>query len=329
MIHFPLKFSMWKQTLNLGRHLLFGLVCYLIVVFSGLLIPSVSHGLTCPTLSNEVEVVVQNIGKKQHENDDNGLNVRNEHNKNNRPIADVFDGAIGIVKARFQGPIYIWYYVEWKTPIKISGWSVGIWGGNKVIASTLEASQKDKLVEVLFGLKDREADLKTIHDYNDYECYPEGFNDNSPGYNGGHSGWDVTTTWQADPNRDAPFYSLTDGLVIRDKEKYIDETGATVIRPNPPNIIAIYGDDGITTLYLHAREVDVSVGQRVNVGTTRLGRQGEEDFANGIVTGPHVHIEVRKGRTIFFLLWRGFNGGACQYRSDSLSLPSNEYQSGS
>ena len=295
MIHFSLKFSMWKQTLNLGSPLLFGLVCYLIAVFSGLLIPSVSHGLTCPTLSNGDEVVVQNIGKKQHEDDDNGLNVRNEHNTNNIPIADVFDGAIGTVKAQFQGPTYIWYYVEWKTPIEIPGWSVGIFGGNKVIASTLEASQKDELVEVLFRLEDGEADLKTIHDYNDYKCYPEGFNDNTPGYKGGHSGWDVTTTWQADPNRDAPFYSLTNGLVIRAKDKYIDETGATVIRPNAPNIIAILGDDGMTTLYLHARSVDVSVGQRVNAGTTRLGRQGEEGFA----TGPHIHIEVRKGRTIF------------------------------
>ena len=70
------------------------------------------------------------------------------------------------------------------------------------------------------------------------------------------------------------------------------------MRPNPPNIIAIYGDDGMTTLYLHASEVDVSVGQSVHAGTTRLGRQGEEDFADGVVTGPHVHIEVRKGRTI-------------------------------
>ena len=299
IMRFFLKFKMWKQTLNPMIHLSFNLVCYLIMVFSGLVIPSESHGLTCPTLSNGDEVVVQNIGEQQHEADDDGLNVRNEHNTNNTPIADVFDGAIGTVMAKFKGPIYIWYYVQWRTPIEISGWSVGIYGGNKVISSTLEASQKDKLVEMLFGLKDGEADLKTKHDYNDYKCFPDGFDNNTVGYNGGHSGWDVTTTRQADPNRDAPFYSLTTGLVIRAKDKYIDAAGNTVIRPNPPNIIAIYGDDGMTTLYLHAREVDVSVGQRVNVGTTRLGKQGEEDFANGVVTGPHVHIEVRKGRTIF------------------------------
>ena len=304
MIRYLISQMRQKGMMKSVTFLMQSFFCCLMVILSGLIVPDKSHALTCPTLSNEVEVVVQNIGERQHKNDDNGLNVRNEHNTNanNRPIADVFDGDRGTVKAKFQGPIYIWYYVEWKTPIEISGksgWSVGIYGGNKVIASTLEASQKDELVEVLFGLKDGEADLKTKHDYNDYECYPEGFNDNTPGYNGGHSGWDVTTTWQADPNRDAPFYSLTNGLVIRAKDKYIDETGATVIRSNPPNIIAILGDDGITTLYLHARKVDVSVGQRVNVGTTRLGRQGEEDFADGFVTGPHVHIEVRKGRTIF------------------------------
>ena len=278
-----------------NRYFLLSLSCSFIMMLIGLLIPSESHALTCPTLSKWDVVVMQNVGTEGEEGA--GLNFRKvPTTQNNDPEGRVYDGTTGtITKEPVHGPRYTWYYVEWDTQPAIEGWSVGIYAGTKVISTTLEARQKDKLVEVLFGLKDGEADLKTKHDYNDYECYPLDFDDDTQGYDGGHSGWDARTTRETDPNRDAPFYSLTTGTVIRAKDKYIDAAGDTVIRLNPPNIIAIYGDDGMTTLYLHARAVDVSVGQRVNVGTTRLGRQGEEGFA----TGPHVHIEVRNGRTIF------------------------------
>lgn len=295
MILYFFKPTNWNQKVKPVIHSLLSLSCCLVVGLGGLVISSESHGVTCPTLFIGDEVVVQNVGKQGEER--SGLNVRVDPDINadntspSMPL--VFDDTKGIIVTKFEGANYIWYEVEWSEPIEIQGWSVGIYGSDKVIAKVSEASEKDTLVEILFDLKPGEADTKTKHDYNDYKCYPIGFSDDTPGYNGGHTGWDVRTTPETDSNRDAYFYSLTAGEVIRAKDMFIDESGAKVFRANPPNIIAIY-DDGMTTLYLHAREVDVSVGQRVNVGT-RLGKQGEEGFA----TGPHVHIEVREGRTIF------------------------------
>ena len=247
-------------------------------------------------LSIEDTVIIQNVGKQSEER--SGLNVRENHNVEAGNVSEltprVFDGTTGTVKGIFQGEKYIWYHVEWIEP-KITGWSVGIYNGEKVITTISDALQKNKLAEVLFGLEENEADLKTKHDENDYQCYPLDFSDETQGYNGGHGGWDVRTTPKMDPHRDAYFYALTTGEVIRAKNMYLDASGTKVFRENEPNIIAIYGDDGRTTLYLHAREVYVSLGQRVKAGITRLGKQGEEGFA----TGPHVHIEVRDGRTIF------------------------------
>ena len=281
---------------KLNRHFLLSLSCLFIVLLSGLLVPGDSHGLKCPMLSIEAEVIIQNVGKQSEER--SGLNVRKNHNVEADKVSEltprVFDGTTGTVKGIFQGEKYIWYHVEWIEP-KITGWSVGIYNGEKVITTISEAVQKDKLAEVLFGLEEEEADLKTKHDENDYQCYPLDFSDETQGYNGGHGGWDVRITPEVDPHRDAYFYALTAGEVIRAKNMYLDAWGTEVFRKNEPNIIAIYGDDGRTTLYLHAREVYVSLGQRVKAGITRLGKQGKEGFA----TGPHVHIEVRDGRTIF------------------------------
>lgn len=281
---------------KLNRHFLLSLSCLFILQLSGLLVPDDSYGLKCPTLSTDAEVIIQNVGKQSEER--SGLNVREDHKVEADNVSEstprVFDGTIGTVKGIFQGEKYIWYYVEWIDP-KITGWSVGIYNGEKVITTTSEALQKNKLAEVLFGLEENEADLKTKHDENDYQCYPLDFSDETPGYNGGHSGWDVRTTRAMYPHRDAYFYALTAGKVIRAENMYLDPSGTKVFRQNEPNIIAIYGDDGKTTLYLHAREVYVSVGQQVKAGITRLGKQGEKGFA----TGPHVHIEVRDGRTIY------------------------------
>ena len=285
MINYSIKPTVWRATTNSGKRTLLGLVCCFIMVVGSLIISDV-HAFDIGD-----RVVLQNSP--------NGRNVRNDHRVHPETFLDTIpNGTRGTVsKGPEVDPPYTWYEVEWDTANGVLvGWTADtIDGCPFFIGSAERADQKDAIVERLFKGIPHEA---TNHDYNDYKCKLswEGV---VGGYIGGHSGWDVQTTSQTDPNRNAHFYALTTGVVIRAKDKYIDTAGVTVIRPNPPNIIAIYGDDGMTTLYLHASEVDVSVGQRVHAGTTRLGRQGEEDFADGAVTGPHVHIEVRKGRTIF------------------------------
>ena len=147
------------------------------------------------------------------------------------------------------------------------------------------AIKKDRIVEVLFGLNRGEADAKTYHDYNDYMARP---NDTGEwdGYRGGHSGWDVQTQSVAGDEKtaDEPFYSLTSGEVIATGGEY--------------GKIAVYNaTDDKTTLYLHAREIYVSQGQTVNVGTA-LGIQGNVGLGfSDLSKNEHVHIEVRDGRS--------------------------------
>ena len=99
-------------------------------------------------------------------------------------------------------------------------------------------------------------------------------------YVGGHGGWDASH-----PDRNKEFRSLTDGTVI---------LAGTDLRANPRscNDIAVYDrSGGITTIYLHAEDVRVKQGQRVEVGTL-LGTEGTS-CAPG---AEHVHIEIRRGR---------------------------------
>ena len=154
-------------------------------------------------------------------------------------------------------------------------------------------TKKDRIVEVLFGLNLGEADAKTNHDYNDYENCPDEVEScdslfGTSGYKGGHSGWDVQTkSVQGDAlTADEPFYSLTSGQVIA--------IGGTYGK------IAVYNaTDDKTTLYLHAREIYVSQGQTVNIGTA-LGIQGNVGLGfSDPSKQEHVHIEVRNGRTTF------------------------------
>jgi len=49
---------------------------------------------------------------------------------------------------------------------------------------------------------------------------------------------------------------------------------------------------GWTTIYGHLSRIDVTVGQQVQVGQV-LGRSGN----TGMSTGPHLHLELRKGST--------------------------------
>ena len=56
--------------------------------------------------------------------------------------------------------------------------------------------------------------------------------------------------------------------------------------------IEVQAADGTRTLYAHAREITVEKGQRV-----RAGQQLGEVGSTGRSTGPHLHFEVRRGKT--------------------------------
>lgn len=56
------------------------------------------------------------------------------------------------------------------------------------------------------------------------------------------------------------------------------------------NAIEVAHADGTTTLYAHASQVTVAPGEHVNEGET-VGLVGQ----TGRTTGPHLHLEVRKG----------------------------------
>ena len=154
------------------------------------------------------------------------------------------------------------------------------------------ACKKNKLAEVLFNLEEGRADADTNHDYNNY-----GDNHNKTingiRYVGGHAGWDVQTKSVAGADTaNQPFYSLTDGVVIRADEGTFKQS----------SVIAVYNEtDEKTVLYLHAREVDVYVGDPVLVGSSRLGIQGNTGLGTkdgDINTAEHVHIEVQAGWSV-------------------------------
>ena len=141
------------------------------------------------------------------------------------------------------------------------------------------AQVRARLARALFG-----PDILTNHDYNSYKARPD-LGGGCRGYDGGHSGWDAQTQSVAGavPTRDEPFFSLTTGTVI-------------VAGGGTYNTIAVYDAvANLTTLYAHARRVDVRVGQLVRVGT-RLGIQGNAGLSNDPTDREHVHVEVRSGR---------------------------------
>ena len=291
MINCFVKPTVWKSITNAGKHALLGLVCCFVMV-AGLLITSDVYAF-----SKGARVVLQNTG-------DNGRYVR----KN--PIVDpeeepplIHDGTRGTVS---DGPVrdlnFTWYKVKWDTANgELEGWTADVIDGcPSFIDSAQRADQRDAIVEKLFKGISHQA---TNHDYNDYKCKLswEGI---VPGYIDGHSGWDAQTqSVQGLLSADKPFYSLTDGVVIR--------AGAGDENPDPYNTIAVYSEDsngnGMTTLYLHARSTFVYLGQRVKVGSC-LGIQGNaglwpprdpDDLVkyadNPDSYSEHVHIEVREG----------------------------------
>ena len=145
------------------------------------------------------------------------------------------------------------------------------------------AFQIHKIIETLFDLSEARVHLNTSHNYNDYGNRPNTTGD-CDGYIGGHSGFDVTHT----RDTDAPFYSLSPGTVIYVRQPVPGDMSEL-------SYIAIYNEtDKKTILYLHPSNIEVGVDEDVEVGTL-LGNQGN----TGNSTGPHVHIEVRDGRTIY------------------------------
>ena len=267
-----LKSTAGKRVSKPVTHALLSFVCFLITVSVSLLLTSESRALTCPTLSKWDVVVVQNVGTEEMEGA--GLNVRRVHTtKDNIPKGQVYDGTTGTIMSEpVHGPRYIWYYVKWDTRPAIEGWSVGIYAGTKVISTTLEAHQKNELVEALFKLEPGEADTRTRHDYNDYECEWPGHP-----YDGGHAGWDVVIDREY-PEEDLYFYPLLGGELIQDGE---DEY----------NTIAVYNSEhDITVLYLHADEVLVSKSNPNIDLDEPLGTQGNTSPDE---IGDHVHIEIR------------------------------------
>lgn len=195
-------------------------------------------------------------------------------------------------------PPYNWYEIKWDDGGK--GWSAShTHNGCTMIVTVERANKKDEIASKLFNMPHTD----TGHDYNNHGC----LNDwGIPGYDGGHSGWDVQTVSVAGVESENEFfYSLTEGIVVK--------AGADDPEPDSFNTIAVFSSDdgskenGITTLYLHARATCVYLGQKVYVGT-RLGIQGNI----GVHRDPndlnlplyndiehsyreHVHIEIRNG----------------------------------
>ena len=138
-----------------------------------------------------------------------------------------------------------------------------------------------RVIEVLYDLDADEVHDKVDHDYNNYGDRPHNNPNLRDGYEGGHAGYDVTHE-----DDDAPFYSLTNGEVIK------------VVHPDRNNIkklshIVIYNaTHKKTVLYLHPSAIYVKEGDPVKVGTS-LGKQGN----TGNSTNPHVHLEVRRNRS--------------------------------
>ena len=164
------------------------------------------------------------------------------------------------------------------------------------------AGQKNAIVAKLFRLDPNRVDAHTSHDNNDWGCpftgpsyggnaacralslYGDRNVDPPPpswtAYEGGHSGWDVSHR----TNRNAPFFSLTDGTVI------------AAGRGWRCHDIAVF--DGTNTIvYLHASRIDVTHGAQVFAGETQLGLQGDacSEPARGAPPNDHLHIEVIPG----------------------------------
>lgn len=262
-----------ERTVNYYMHaLLVGICCLTIIIGSALFLSDAN------AWERDNKVVVQVDSSIP-------LNVREDAGTNNAIVGKVPNGTKGTIR---NGPKsatgLTWYEVSWETPDRLRGWCAESYDGCVYLITPEKAMQKDRLVEKLFRFERGTADAKTKHDYNGYRCNLSWRQNGILVYAGGHAGWDVTTRVEADPERNAKFYAVTAGELIR--------VGGTF------NTIAIYDSkNDKTTLYAHASEILVSVEDNPNIKVgDLLGRQG----ATGPnTTGPHVHIEVRDGRTTY------------------------------
>lgn len=205
----------------------------------------------------------------------------------------VSDGTRGII---VDGPITIpagplYYKVRWKTSHEVKGWGPEEIDGCRIFGTVEEAERRDKITAELFQMSLNknniglhQVDRETNHEYNGHGCNVSWEKNGELVYVGGHSGWDAQTISAFDPDRNAEFYSLTTGKVIR----------ADKGNSSTSSVIAVYSEaDNKATLYLHAREVYVTMNQDVKVGYP-LGRQGNTGLQYSNDTdGSHVHIEVR------------------------------------
>lgn len=248
------------QKVKPKTNFLFGLVCFFILVLGGLLVPSAAE-----VFQEGDKVVAQNIlpGPPVHKDKPNSGDINRIPNGTRGTILDLREA---------EGKI--WYEVDWEN--EDDGWIQAEADGCNAIGSAALADRRDKIVTLLF------LDIphqETHHEYNGYGCNLTWRKNGELVYTGGHSGWDVQTK---DKSTHRFFYSLTAGEVIADGK-------------DNSNTIAVYDSVAdMTTLYLHASDVLVSMGNKVEIGEKQkpLGRQGK----TGNADGPHVHIEVRVGK---------------------------------
>lgn len=138
-----------------------------------------------------------------------------------------------------------------------------------------EDARKPGIIELL---SNGQCPPGIVANYNDYGCHAHEPDPDEPDEllyrtGEGHGGWDVDF---ADDNH--PFYSITRGSVKAAGEGL-------------NQVIAVYdATSNMMTLYLHASDVEVEVGEFVDFGD-HLGKQGNESHQP---VGFHVHIEVRK-----------------------------------
>ena len=263
-----------ERTVNYCMPVLLVVVCCLSMILGNALFPNDANAW------NRGDKVVVQVESGEF------LNVRVKPGTNNAKVGRVPNGAKGIIQngPEFPAAGLTWYEVSWETPVEVRGWCAESYDGCVYLITPERAMQKDKLVEKLFDLKEGTADAQTNHDYNGYRCNLSWKVDGELVYDGGHPGWDVQTKSEVDPQRNAYFYAVTAGELIKTGGAY--------------NTIAVYDSEkDKTTLYAHASSILVSVENNptIKIGQ-RLGRQGS---TGPKTTGPHVHIEVRDGKTTY------------------------------
>nr|VFJ93528.1 MAG: pre-peptidase C-terminal domain-containing protein [Candidatus Kentron sp. LFY] len=149
-------------------------------------------------------------------------------------------------------------------------------------------SNRALMASALFNIPLEDVSNGANYDYNPWGNSWVQQDGNCIGYDGGHSGVDMQTQDVAGPlTADRGFYAISSGEVINDGE---DDTFST---------IAVFDESrNITTIYLHARTVDIATGDVISVGDV-LGIQGSAGVGdgNGHSDAEHVHFEVRNGRS--------------------------------